>query len=83
MLSEENQMLIVNQACGELRNQTEIYRDSRPPLAVSFGCKMFIDGDKWCCLYGEDIQNGVAGFGNSPAEAAYDFDRAWHKKVGE
>ena len=23
--------------------------------------KIFIDGDQWCCLYGENIQDGVAG----------------------
>ena len=31
--------------------------------------KMFLDGDKWCALYGENIQDGVCGFGKSPAEA--------------
>lgn len=38
---------------------------------------MFIDGDKWCALYGEDLQNGVAGFGDTPHEAAHQFDVEW------
>ena len=41
-----------------------------------------IDGDKWCALYGENLQDGVAGFGDSPADAMWDFDRAWNRKLG-
>ena len=40
-----------------------------------------VDGNKWCALYGENLQEGVAGFGDSPAEAYADFDRNWHKKL--
>lgn len=39
--------------------------------------KMFIDGDQWCALYGENLQDGVAGFGSTPAKAEADFNRAW------
>lgn len=38
---------------------------------------LMADGDKWCALYGEDLQSGVAGFGDTPAEAMYAFDVAW------
>lgn len=40
-----------------------------------------IDGDKWCALYGENLQNGVAGFGDSPADAIADFNAAWDRKL--
>lgn len=43
--------------------------------------RMFRDGDKWCALYGDDLQAGVAGFGDSPEQAAMDFDTAWGKKL--
>jgi hypothetical protein len=43
--------------------------------------KIFIDGNKWCALYGEDIQCGVAGFGDSPDLAYADFDKNWVKKL--
>ncbi len=43
--------------------------------------KLSRDGDKWCALYGDDLQNRVAGFGDSPASAYYDFDRAWCEKL--
>lgn len=32
----------------------------------------------WCCLYGENLQDGVAGFGSCPREACADFDRHWN-----
>jgi hypothetical protein len=41
--------------------------------------RVFIDGNKWCVLYGENLQDGVAGFGDSPILAVYDFNKAWRK----
>lgn len=40
-----------------------------------------IEGNKWCALYGASIQDGVAGFGDSPELAMYDFDASWCKKL--
>ena len=39
--------------------------------------RLSIDGNMWCALYGENLQDGVAGFGASPALAFADFDKAW------
>ena len=39
--------------------------------------KIFIDGKKWCVLYGENIQDGICGFGDTPRLAVYDFNKAW------
>lgn len=36
-----------------------------------------IDGNQWCALYGENLQDGVAGFGDTPAAAMLAFDHAW------
>lgn len=36
-----------------------------------------IDGNQWCALYGDDLQSGVAGFGDTPADAMREFDKAW------
>jgi hypothetical protein len=36
-----------------------------------------LDGDKWCALLGDNLQIGVAGFGDTPAEAMAEFDKAW------
>ena len=43
--------------------------------------KIMQDGDKWCCLYGDNLQEGVAGFGDTPNEAILDFNKAMHKKI--
>lgn len=39
--------------------------------------RMFPDGNQWCALYGDDLQEGVAGFGDTPASAAANFDLNW------
>jgi hypothetical protein len=31
--------------------------------------KVYPDGNQWCALWGDDIQSGVAGFGDTPALA--------------
>lgn len=40
------------------------------------------DGSQWCVLFGENLQNGVAGFGESPSHAMADFDKNWYAKTG-
>lgn len=39
--------------------------------------RIFPDGTAWCALYGEDLQAGVAGFGDTPEAACADFDKNW------
>lgn len=39
--------------------------------------RVFPDGTMWCCLYGDDLQTGVSGFGETPAAACQAFDVAW------
>lgn len=38
-----------------------------------------IDGNMWCALYGDNIQDECAGFGASPQGAMHDFDVNWSK----
>lgn len=49
--------------------------------SVLFRPRLSIDGNQWCALYGDDLQSGVAGFGDSPELAMYDFDVAWSAKL--
>ena len=42
---------------------------------VLFRPHVFPDGDKWCALYGDNLQDGVAGFGDTPHKACLDFDK--------
>jgi hypothetical protein len=43
--------------------------------------KIFICGNQWCVLYGENLQDGIAGFGETPRKAVYDFNKSWDKPV--
>ncbi len=40
------------------------------------------DGDMYCALYGEDLQEGCAGFGKSPQAAMHDFDSNFGRNMG-
>lgn len=44
---------------------------------VLFRPKIYMDGDMWCALYGDDLVRGVAGFGATPEIAMRQFDIAW------
>ena len=39
--------------------------------------RVFMDGDQWCVLMGSNIQEGIAGFGSTVAEAFAEFGKAW------
>jgi len=42
--------------------------------------RITLDGDKWCALYGDNLQDGVTGFGDTPEEAERAFNAAWAAK---
>jgi hypothetical protein len=42
-----------------------------------YKASLSLDGNQWCWLYGDNLQEGIAGFGDTPAKAAIEFDRAW------
>lgn len=35
------------------------------------------DGNQWCVLYGDNLQDGIAGFGDTPHAAILDFNKAF------
>jgi len=39
------------------------------------------DGNQWSALYGENLVEGVAGFGDTPEEAMADFDKNWREQI--
>ena len=47
---------------------------------VLFKPPISIDGNQWCVLYGENLQSGVSGFGDTPEKAALDFDKNWRNE---
>lgn len=50
--------------------------------SVVFKPALFKDGSAWCALFGDDLQVGIAGFGETPSKAMYAFDRAWESANG-
>lgn len=40
------------------------------------------DGNMWCALHGENLQEGIAGFGPTPAKALLAFEQAMCSKEG-
>lgn len=50
---------------------------------VVLGLKPRLDGNQWCFLWGDNLQDGVAGFGASIEQAMSDFERAMSEKKQE
>jgi hypothetical protein len=36
------------------------------------------DGEQWCALLGQNVQDGIVGFGDTPARALRSFDDAYY-----
>ena len=51
--------------------------------SVIFRPVIFPDGDKFCCLLGKNLVDGIAAFGDTPDQACRVFDEAWYKKEGQ
>jgi hypothetical protein len=43
--------------------------------------KVSIDGNQYCVLYGDNIQDGVAGFGDTLIDAIWAFDKAFRTPI--
>lgn len=67
----------ISRITERMQESVYIHRNEMLRPSVVMRPQMFMDGNQWCCLYGEHLQDGVAGFGDSPALAAEAFDRAW------
>lgn len=52
--------------------------DYQTEPSVLYRPTLSVDGNQWCALYGEDLQSGVAGFGDTPALAMIDFNKNWN-----
>lgn len=53
--------------------------DKRRLWAVVLGLTPKLDGDQWCILWGDDLQTGVAGFGDRPVDAVNAFEHAMYQ----
>jgi hypothetical protein len=51
----------------------------RYQMAAGLNAKLTRDGNAWCWLIGDNLQDGVAGFGASPRGALDDLWTNFHK----
>jgi len=65
---------------GLSKSQIQMLLDRLPPHII-YQSDISIDGDCWSVLWGMNIQDGVAGFGKSPAAAMAEFDKAWYARL--
>jgi len=84
MISTEE--LFWNEKFNEEQRQIQLYYENLNYIATRpssvYKPRLFKDGDQWCALFGENIQEGVSGFGVSPEKAFLDFDREWNRQIG-
>lgn len=62
-------------------DEARIIETAEMNLVIIFGAKLSIDGDQYCWLVGDNLQDGVAGFGKSPYLAALDFNKNFHREL--
>lgn len=43
------------------------------------GAKVTQDGNQYCCLYGDNLHDGIAGYGDTPYKAVLAFNNEWNK----
>ena len=80
MTDSAYQELAMNAVChaadmAKISWQEAAWEYQRP--SVVFRPTLSKDGNMWCALLGDNLQEGVAGFGETPAKAMYAFDTAW------
>jgi hypothetical protein len=46
--------------------------------SIMLGLIPHLDGNQWCALLGKNLQEGIAGFGDTPDNAMFAFDDAWY-----
>lgn len=61
--------------------EVAIARAALTAPSVIYRPALYPDGDQWCALYGDNLQEGVAGFGDTPADAMEAFDEAWKSQL--
>lgn len=67
---------------AERAGMTAIEEFARAGAEIRRPCVLFRphlsqDGNQWCALYGDNLQEGSAGFGATPEKAMVDFDIQW------
>ena len=59
-------------------NEQSLLADQTRPC-ILLKPKITLDGNKYCVLYGNNLMEGISGWGESPHKAMIDFDRVYYK----
>jgi hypothetical protein len=81
-MNAEDSNMAANAICHAASMVQYSWQDAALELmrpSVVFKPKLSKDGNRRCALFGDDLQVGVAGFGDTPNAAMYDFDKNWDK----
>jgi hypothetical protein len=81
MLTAEDSNLAMNAIVHQATQLAHAIAEHATAPSVLYRPELTLDGNKWCALYGPNLQEGVAGFGDSPDEAMCAFNRAWITRV--
>ena len=65
----------------DLASRELVEEYTRP--SVVFRPRIFQDGTAFCALLGDNIQEGIVAFGDTPSMAARAFDVRWHQKAAQ
>lgn len=66
-----NTELLKQEAAG-IESQTATHKGL---WVVLLGLKPYRDGNQYCFLWGDNLQEGIAGFGDTVAKAMWDFEK--------
>lgn len=77
ILSESDSWAIRQEAIALLQDQAKVF------FYLGSRVRLFRDGNQWCALYGENLQEGIVGFGDSPHQAVCAFNDAWYTSIEE
>lgn len=50
-------------------------------LVKTYSLIPYRDGNQWCVLLGENLQEGIAGFGTTPYKAVLSFNSEFYKET--
>lgn len=85
MMNDSDSYMAANSIChaadmAKASWQEAAWEQTRP--SVVFKPTLSKDGNMWCALFGENLVDGVTGFGETPAKAMWAFDIAWLRPSG-
>lgn len=77
-MNDEHSLIAAQSVSEHSRRCYSVIEDHMTQPSVLYRPALSVDGNQWCALYGEDLQSGVAGFGDTPELAMVDFNKNWN-----